>query len=115
LYPKYIYVAGPICNGNVLENAVKGVEAGRSLLEAGFSPYIPHLNLFYQFQVNDFQYEKMLAWDMDWLAKCDAMVRLPGYSPGADREQAFCRKNHIPVYFGMDDFFNNVKAIHKDN
>jgi hypothetical protein len=32
------------------------------------------------------EYEFWLMQDLEWLAQCNAILRLPGDSPGADRE-----------------------------
>jgi hypothetical protein len=45
--------------------------------------------------------EHWLAWDFQWLSVCDALVRLPGESKGADREVAFCAERGVPVFHGM--------------
>jgi hypothetical protein len=37
-----------------------------------------------------------------WLAKCDAVLRITGESPGADREVKEAMRLNIPVYLGID-------------
>ena len=37
------------------------------------------------------------------LARCDAVLRLPGDSSGADRDVAIARERGIPVYFALED------------
>jgi hypothetical protein len=39
------------------------------------------------------------------LARCDALLRLPGESPGADREVKRARELWIPVYGLLEDQF----------
>ena len=84
---KYIYVAGPISKGDTHVNVRNGMLAGLELIKRGYVPFVPH---------NDFgmrlvdpevmNYEAMLEQDFQWIARCDALLRLPGESPGADRE-----------------------------
>lgn len=37
------------------------------------------------------------------LARCDAVLRLPGDSVGADQDVAIARERRIPVYFSLDE------------
>ena len=32
------------------------------------------------------EYETWMEYDLAWLGACEALLRLPGHSPGADRE-----------------------------
>jgi len=66
----------------------------------GHHPFVPHL-----FDLVDprdeLGYERWMALDLDWLSRCDALVRLPGASPGADREVAAAGRLGIPVLDGV--------------
>ena len=48
-------------------------------------------------------YRVWTALDFAWLAVCDAAVRLPGHSPGADAEVAWCRRHRVPVFPSVQD------------
>jgi len=37
------------------------------------------------------------------LARCDAVLRIPGASRGADMDVATARANGLPIYFSVDD------------
>ena len=37
------------------------------------------------------------------LARCDAVLRLPGESTGADQDVATARRLGLPVYYGLDE------------
>lgn len=37
------------------------------------------------------------------LQRCDAVLRLPGESRGADRDVAIARSRDLPVYFSLDE------------
>lgn len=37
------------------------------------------------------------------LARCDAVLRLPGASTGADQDVAIARERGLPVYFRLED------------
>lgn len=99
---RYVYVAGPY-SGDEEANTDRALAAGEEILAAGYYPYVPHLSHFWH-QRYPHTYEQWMEIDMAWLARCDALVRLPGESPGAEREVAFARSAAIPVFFGMDQF-----------
>lgn len=84
---QYIYVAGPITEGDTLLNIRNGIKAGTELIKLGYTPYIP-FNDFIQYILDPdtLDYETILKQDLAWVKKCDALLRLPGESPGADRE-----------------------------
>lgn len=90
-----VYVAGPISS-----DPVGGVrEAARAfhiLFAAGYAPYVPHLDIVLQL-IDPLPYEAWLELDLRFVEVCDAVYRLPGHSPGADRECAFAEERGIPV------------------
>lgn len=97
---KRVYVAGPITKGDQFANVRAGIEAGDQLLNLGYAPYIPHLNYSWHMMfphANEVWYRL----DFEWLAMCDALVRLPGESPGANAEVQFAMDRGIPVFFGV--------------
>jgi len=47
--------------------------------------------------------------DLEWLAKCDAVLRLPGESKGADIEKDYALSLGIPVFFSIDDLLEYFK------
>ena len=93
-----VYVAGPISIGNFMENIRRGIDAAEDLRKLGFVPFCPFLDAFWQL-VHKMTYEELLDQDFAWIEVCDALVRLPGESPGADREIEFARSLGIPVFF----------------
>ena len=98
-----IYVAGPYSIGSEAHNVRVALEAGEALLRRGYSPYVPHLNHLWHL-VFPHSYETWLALDAEYLKACDAVWRLPGESPGADKEVALAKARHIPVYYKLEDF-----------
>ncbi len=105
-----IYIAGPISLGDQEENVKRGVEAGLELLHAGFAPFIPHLSHLINSQavVGTNDYEKWLQLDFSFIAVCDAVLRLPGQSAGADRETAFAESLNIPVFTDIEQLKQQV-------
>ena len=98
---KYIYVAGPYSNGDPVINTRKAIEAGEQLRALGFVPFIPHLtHLWHLISPHGIDY--WYAYDDEWLRKCDALLRLPGDSEGADDEVNLTFSLGKSVYFSID-------------
>ena len=106
---KYVYVAGPITNGDTLLNIRNGMKAGTELVKLGYVPFVPH-NDFIQYMLDPdaLDYETLLAWDLAWVKRCDAVLRLPGESPGADREVQYARSQGLLVV-------NTVECLEEAN
>ncbi len=101
----HVYVAGPISKGNMLLNTRNGILKSDQLMRYGFVPFVPFLTSFWE-TVSPKEYEEWLAYDFAWILKCDALFRMDGISPGADREVAHARANGIPVFFDIEDLKN---------
>lgn len=90
-----IYVAGPYAS-QPNRNVLNAVNAADRLARRGYYVYVPHLNHLWDLIIPHGA-EFWLHNDLFWLRKCDAMVRLPGDSPGADVEEDCAREERIPV------------------
>jgi hypothetical protein len=99
---KYIYVAGPYTQGAMVENVRNAIAAGDILAMAGYIPFIPHLSHFWDLLLSH-DYRFWMEQDLAWLVKCDAILRLPGYSPGADEEVKFARDHRIKILIFSGD------------
>lgn len=92
-----VYVAGPYTRGDVATNVRKAIEAASSLVDRGFAPFVPHLTHFWHI-LSPRPYEFWLDLDFEYLRCCDAVLRLPGESSGADREVELAKSLGIPVF-----------------
>ncbi len=92
-----IYVAGPLTQGYLTDNVRTAIEVATALLDAGHFPYLPHLSVFWDL-VTPQDYETWMALDFEWIAQCEALVRLPGHCPGCEREIQRARELGIPIY-----------------
>lgn len=92
-----VYIAGPYTNPDPVQNARTAIMAAEKVYQAGHSPFIPHLVLLWDFHFPK-DNESWFQYCLHWLELCDALIRLPGYSPGADREVARAESLGIPVY-----------------
>lgn len=93
------YVAGPMVgSGDPYENIGTAFRLATALERAGWTTFIPHANAFWAMAGAPYSGGKWLDYDLQWVARCQAVVRLPGASPGGDREEAFARARGIPVF-----------------
>lgn len=97
-----VYVAAPYTQGDVALNVRAAVLAAETLRNAGHFPYVPHLSHFWHAMCPR-GYEDWMELGLAYLITCHAMIRLPGDSPGSDREVAFARERGIPVFASAMD------------
>ena len=99
---KKVYVASPYTQGDPEANVRRQIDAGEELINAGFIPYLPLLS-HYQHIVHPHDYETWCRLDNAWVKSCNALLRLPGESKGADDEVMLAFKLGIPVYHSIED------------
>lgn len=98
-----VYVAAPYTNPDPVENTNAAVKAADDLHDTGLvTCVVPHLTLFWH-AITPQQYDHWLEYDLALLARCDALLRLPGASSGADKEVKFCLspERRIPVFYSQ--------------
>lgn len=101
---KFIYVAGPMSSsGSYIENIRLGIAAGEGIIRNGGIPFVPHLSALWQLVSPHSEYDFWLPMDLGWVEKCDAVLRLPGESRGADREVEHAKEIGIPVFHRLVD------------
>lgn len=98
-----VYVAGPITKGDTLVNIANAIHAAERLLNAGHAPYVPHLNYTWH-MMYPHPHQDWYDLDNEWLPMCEALLRLPGESPGADAEVKLANFLSIPVFHDVDTF-----------
>lgn len=67
------------------------------MVQDGLAPYVPHFDSF-MFAGDTISWNAYLEWDFEWASLAEAMYRLPGKSPGADREIDMAYDLGIPVF-----------------
>ena len=95
-----VYVAGPI-TGNPFGCVRQAAVAFNELRVMGLVPFLPQLSVLHE-MVLPLPYEAWLAYDFDVIERCDALVRLPGHSPGADAEVEHAGNVGVPVFMWDD-------------
>jgi hypothetical protein len=102
-----VYSASPYSMGDALENVQRSFDAALDLIVLGYAPYAP-LYSHYLEERRPQAYETWLKLDLEWLKRCDCVLRLPGESKGADQEVDFAREHFIPVFFNMRDLVKEM-------
>lgn len=86
---------------DVMGGTRAAMDAGDRILQLGHVPFVPHLDTFWQI-VSPKEYEVWLEMDRLWIMKCDVLLRLPGESPGADREVVWAEELGIPIIYDVE-------------
>ncbi len=97
-----IYVASPYSKGDVCENVRIACLAGDEILKKGHTPFIPHLYHLWHL-ISPKPWAEWIRMDILWLGMCDALLRLPGESRGADLEVIEARRLYMPIYWSVND------------
>lgn len=98
---KKIFISSPYTIGDQGRNIRIQMDAANELIEAGFAPYWP-LHSHFLHIVHPKDYETWIELDKQFLLCCDAILRLPGLSKGADIETAFATQNNIPIFYDLN-------------
>ena len=93
---RVVYIAGPYSSSPV-RNTKAACDAFDRLFDAGLSPIVPHLSMLLDFN-RPRTWEEWLELDLPIVARCEAVLRLPGESKGADMEVEHAQSLGIPVF-----------------
>ena len=96
-----VYIASPYTKGDVAVNVRESLLAADQLLKLGYAPYPPLYSHFWHF-LSPKPYEMWIMLDMEWVKRCDCVLRLPGESSGADAEVELAKANNIPVFSSIE-------------
>lgn len=98
---RVIYTAGPITHGDPIRNYRQGENAHRELMKAGFSVICPQLTMLLA-HAKQFSHREWIDTCRPVVQRVDAVLRLPGFSPGSDEEEAIAREAGVPVFYDME-------------
>ncbi len=96
-----VYLSGPITLGDREHNFQQAAAAQKRLMAAGHSVINPMLTMRLP-GAWEIPHAQWIAHDLPIIERCDAVVRLPGPSIGADTECQFALDNNIPVLDDLD-------------
>ena len=99
---KLVYLAGPYTKPDPCENVNRTCSLATELIDLGFAPLIPHLTMLWHV-ITPRPIEFWYDYDLQLVLRCDALLRIPGESTGADREVEFARQRGIPVVGSVAD------------
>jgi len=97
-----VYIAAPYTLGDTFLNIRQVIDVANTLWDKGYLPFIPHLTAFWHL-VYPKDYEEWLEYGQEWVRHCNILLRLPGESPGADKEVKLAKTLGIPVYYDIND------------
>jgi hypothetical protein len=101
-----VYCAGPY-SGDVDGNVNRAIDTWNRLKATGIvTPFLPHLSHYID-KRHPGSYEHWMGYCFDMVDKCDALLRMPGMSPGSDREVARAREIGIPVFNAEENLINH--------
>ena len=101
-----VYLAGPYTTPDPVQNTNAMIAVASKMIADGVvTPFVPHLTLLWHLvfpQPVEFWY----AYDLAVLARCDALLRLPGPSTGADAEVDYAHAVNVPAFDELDELYN---------
>ena len=104
---KKVYIAGPYTKGDVAQNVAEAISLAHQLMTYGYAPYCSHLSHFMHFY-SPRPYEDWINLDKEWLKVCDAVLRIPGESKGADIEVKLAEELGILVFYDLETLLGNL-------
>lgn len=105
-----VYVAGPYTKGDVAVNVRNAYAVANELADLGFAPFVPHATHFWH-MLFPRPYEFWLDLDNQFLPFCDAVLRIPGDSSGADKEVALAERLGKPVFTNIPELIKHFDSV----
>lgn len=97
-----VYIAGPY-SGEQADHVHQAALVWFAVIHAGHEAFVPHCWHLVHL-IRPMPYEFWMARCLAWLEACDCLLRMPGQSPGADREVERAKQLGMPVFFGLEAF-----------
>jgi hypothetical protein len=98
---KIVYIAGPYVLGDVAVNVHNAVKVADDVAAAGMVPYVPVLNHLWHL-ISPHSPAFWYDLDLEIMKRCDAVLRIPGESVGADKEMKVAMDLWIPVFLDIE-------------
>jgi len=111
---RFIYIAGPISNGNklgareIFKNVQKGEDIYMELVKKGYNPICPHFSYYPWLRwVEDFKWQIWLTMDENYVKASPLLFymrpEIYGVSKGAKHEYELAKKLGKTIYTDMDE------------
>ena len=105
-----VFISGPMStSGEPGPNLHQAVVAAAILMRSGHTPFVPHLTWIAD-AISPCSIDQWMRWDKEWLLQCEAVIRLPGDSRGADEEVRLARENEMPVYESVNELLRDLEG-----
>lgn len=104
-----VYIASPYTVGDVAVNVKTQLDVANELADLGYFPFAPLL-FHFQHMAHPRPYEDWINQGVSWLLCCDALLRLPGESKGADNEEKIAKLLNIPIFYSVEELSCKIKA-----
>lgn len=102
-----VFIASPYTYGDINDNMQAQKYTANALLDNGFNP-LP-IALYYHNLGNERDYQLWIDLTLEWVPKCDCLLRLPGKSFGADGEVKKAVELGLPVFYSIDEVIKYYK------
>jgi len=103
---KRVYIAGKLNADAVdyIQNVSKMVRVAIDVQKAGFSVFVPCLDLLCGIVAGDFTYDDYALNNIKWLEVSDAVYVMPNSesSKGTQKEVALANSLDIPIFYDID-------------
>ena len=107
-----VYIAGPMSQGDRIQNLANALAAYKELIALGYAPFCPHLTFFAAPFITA-THSEWLEIDLPWVEKADYILRLQGDSIGATMECDHAKNKGVPVLHSIEEleraFFTKIK------
>ena len=92
-------MAGPYTHPDPVQNTHESIKVAEDIQSTGLvTAYVPHCNLLWHL-VAPHPAEYWYEYDIAFLERSDALLRIPGESVGADQEIEYAHEHMIPVFY----------------
>lgn len=116
LHPQHkplVYISSPYSIGDKERNVIDSLSVASVLRDSGkVIPFAPLLTHYWDLHFPA-PYDTWLAMDLDWVRRCDALLRLPGLSSGADIEEARARYWGKEIFHNVDELLDWADTVSK--
>lgn len=96
-----VFLSGPYSD-NPTARTLDAADLQHWLMDKGYIVFCPHTAYHWLDQIRERTYEDWMRQCLAFVQKCDIVVRMPGVSPGSDRECSAAAKAGIPVLLGRE-------------
>lgn len=99
---KVVYIASPYTVGDTAKNVKLQIDAANELIDMGYCPIWPLSSHFLHMAAPKTQ-ATWIDLDIELLSRADCVLRLGGFSEGADGEVAYAIQNDMPVFNSVEE------------